>query len=203
MSARRRSSAFRGSSGALGGAGSTPVHGEIHDLTGTGGQLVDEVTAFLQSASLDLTPTSSGGGQPNGVVLLPYGRCVAADRALEAVVTLFGALPIRVRVLHLAEQRHAVLEPADGDNDEEAAAAVEAAIGKLRGHGITAVGVVRSGVRKALLPDLILDEARSSGAGVIVLGARRRNGLTSAVVGSTSRVVLREATCPVLMVRSP
>lgn len=181
-----------------------PVRGDVPEVADPVDQLVDEMTAFLQSASLDSNPTSDNGGPPSGVVLLPYGRCVAADRALNAVVTIFGALPIRVRVLHLAEQKHSSSGPIDGETDDEVAAAhVEGAVGRLRCHGIAAVGVVRTGVRKALLPDLILGEARSTGAGVIVLGARRRHGLATAVVGSTSRVVLREATCPVLMVRSP
>lgn len=203
MFARRRSSALRIRTPGRDSNVSAPALPDTREIGDSGGLLVDEVAAFLESASLHSTPAAENGGAPSNLVLLPYGKCAAADHALNAVVALFGALPIRVRVLHLAQQKVHLIPHDDGAGaDGESTACVETAVARLRCHGITAVGVVRSGLRRTL-PDLILTEAESSGAGVIVMGARRRHGLATAVAGSTSRVVLREATCPVLMVRSP
>jgi nucleotide-binding universal stress UspA family protein len=48
----------------------------------------------------------------------------------------------------------------------------------------------------------ILHTARKLGADVIVLGTHGRRGLQRALMGSDAEAVLREARCPVLLVRS-
>ena len=49
----------------------------------------------------------------------------------------------------------------------------------------------------------ILAQARKARADVIVLGTHGRRGLTRVLLGSDAETVLREATCPVLLVRAP
>jgi nucleotide-binding universal stress UspA family protein len=56
--------------------------------------------------------------------------------------------------------------------------------------------VLRGEVREALL-----EAARTSGADVVVLGARGLGALTGALLGSVSAAIVRHAPCPVLVVK--
>jgi nucleotide-binding universal stress UspA family protein len=47
----------------------------------------------------------------------------------------------------------------------------------------------------------ILDEARDSGADLIIMGTHGRNGLRRFLLGSVAERVVRESGCPVLLVR--
>jgi nucleotide-binding universal stress UspA family protein len=48
---------------------------------------------------------------------------------------------------------------------------------------------------------MILREALTAGAGLIVMGTHGRRGVTRAVLGSDAELVLRESPVPVLLVR--
>lgn len=209
MAAKRRSAAMTGAAGWLGrtnrtarcAAPSLRGAGLDGDVAGASGQLVQEITAYLEDAWLGSGTTPENGGSSVGEVLLPYGNSAPAACALRALLDLFAALPIRVRVLHVREREITQVGPIDRESRDEATACIETAVAQLRCHGITAIGVLRTGYRDRLA-NLILTEAQASDSSLIVLGARSRNTLTSMIVGSTSRQVWREATCPVLMVRS-
>jgi len=60
---------------------------------------------------------------------------------------------------------------------------------------------VRDLVKAGRAHELILRMAREEGAELLVLGARGRGALERMLFGSTSRRVVREAPCPVLVVR--
>jgi nucleotide-binding universal stress UspA family protein len=51
--------------------------------------------------------------------------------------------------------------------------------------------------------DMILEEARQSGAELIVMGTHGRRGLSRVALGSDAELVLRESSVPVLLVRQP
>jgi nucleotide-binding universal stress UspA family protein len=61
--------------------------------------------------------------------------------------------------------------------------------------------VVRELVKAGRAHELILRMAREEGADLVVLGARAHGALERMLFGSTSRRVVREAPCPVLVVR--
>ena len=79
---------------------------------------------------------------------------------------------------------------------------VAAATALARTRGVAAEGVVRldPGMRVC---DLILHEAKTSGADLIVMGTHGRHGLRRLALGSDAEMVLRESTLPVLLVRGP
>jgi len=51
--------------------------------------------------------------------------------------------------------------------------------------------------------DVVITEARDSGAELIVLGTHGRRGIGRALLGSDAELILRQAPVPVLLVRAP
>jgi universal stress protein A len=72
-------------------------------------------------------------------------------------------------------------------------------VAQLRGHGITARGLLRSGAAF----DEIVEAARKEHTQVIVMGTHGRTGLSHLLMGSVAERVVRHAPCPVLTVRQP
>jgi len=71
---------------------------------------------------------------------------------------------------------------------------------RARAKGLTADGAVRCdpGLRVC---DMILQEAKDSGAELIVMGTHGRRDLRRLALGSDAELVLRESPVPVLLVR--
>ena len=63
--------------------------------------------------------------------------------------------------------------------------------------GLTTTRTMRAGVPHAA----IVAQARASGADLIVVGTHGRSGLSHLLMGSVAEKVLRQAPCPVLVVR--
>ena len=168
------------------------------NVTTAAADLVNEVSAYLESTAQH-EPETENGGSEGLPILLPYSSTASGECALRATINLFAALPIRVRVLHVRETEFTYAGPIAQETEEEAQSCAAQAVAVLRNHGITATAVVRRG-GKHVIASLILSEAQQTGAGVIVLGARPRHALVTMLVGSISRPVLRQADCPVLLV---
>jgi nucleotide-binding universal stress UspA family protein len=101
----------------------------------------------------------------------------------------FGDLPPEMRSYAEGLQSRLQREAAD------AAALLDARAGRLPG-GVrvqTKMLVGRPG-------DAIVDEARQSAAGLVVLGTHGRGAVGRAILGSVAHEVLRTAPCPVLLV---
>lgn len=169
------------------------------DATDAGAELVDEVSSYLEMAASGPVEATDKGGSSAKTILLPYGRSTASIRALEVTVELFAALPVNVRVMHVRERQLTQVGPVDCETGAEAAACVDEAVARLRCHGIAATGVIREGGHD-IVANLILAEAKQMDASVIVVGARPRHALITMIAGSTTRPVLRQADCPVLLV---
>jgi nucleotide-binding universal stress UspA family protein len=75
--------------------------------------------------------------------------------------------------------------------------AVEARVAAARAAGVTARGIVRTGVPA----EMIVRTADAERAAMIVMGTHGRGGLDRLLLGSVADRVLRTATCPVLTVR--
>lgn len=126
---------------------------------------------------------------------------VARDIALEA-----GA---ELTLLHaMLPQEYAVGQPDFGPHGtgvetvyetvrDTAARVVEEECAKLEAVGVRAEPLLLRG----LASDRIVDAARASGAGLIVLAAQGVSAWTLALLGSTAQRVLHAAPCPVLIVR--
>jgi nucleotide-binding universal stress UspA family protein len=121
---------------------------------------------------------------PIGEAKIPVVETYA--RALEARVVLLHVLPAR------AVDVETVL-PAE----TVARTYLETVAGRLRGVGVQAETVLRTGPAAAT----ILQEAVVQNVELIVLGTNIRGSLPSAVLGSVADQVTRQALCPVLLVR--
>jgi nucleotide-binding universal stress UspA family protein len=69
----------------------------------------------------------------------------------------------------------------------------------LRGRGLDVESVVREGYPATV----ILDEAESLEADLIVIGTHGHTGLKHLLLGSIAERVVQKATCPVLTVKTP
>jgi len=83
------------------------------------------------------------------------------------------------------------------DHEDDARHVVEAAIEKARRAGVRARGESQSGAAV----ESILTFAEREKAEAIVMGTHGRSGLKRLLVGSVAEGVLREAPCPVVVVR--
>ncbi len=138
-------------------------------------------------------------------LLLAVDDSKFSEAAIQAVITRHKVPGLEVRVLHAAEAPMLFEAPemAEYIPPEESAADAEAIVSKaaatLRSAGIHAATAVVEGDPKSV----ILDDAKSWGADLIVLGSRGRKGLERFLLGSVSEAVLRHAHCSVEIVRLP
>lgn len=124
-----------------------------------------------------------------GYVPKPEGRAALRRATAEAVLRREDLLVIN------AARGDAYAD--SGFAPEEELTAVRA---ELDQSGVQAE--VRQLVRGADPADEIMEAADAAGAGLIVLGIRRRTPVGKLILGSTAQRVLLEADCPVLAVKA-
>ena len=143
-------------------------------------------------------------------ILVPVDGSSTAECGLAEAIGLAARLGSSLHLLNVVDARLLFAEvsayaPPDQLIEDWRAAGqrlVDAAIAKAKAKGVAADGVVRCdpGMRVC---DVILEEARQSGAELIVMGTHGRRGLSRVALGSDAELVLREASVPVLLVRQP
>jgi nucleotide-binding universal stress UspA family protein len=141
-------------------------------------------------------------------VLLAYDGSAGADEALGLAAGLAWPAGSTIRVVSVIEP---VMLGTTGPWDRSSGFSPEldsaisgyaeerstAAVARLREAGHAADGiVVRGRVASALL-----DEARSGGADLIIVGSRGQGRISSLLLGSVSSEVVDHAPCPVLVAR--
>ena len=142
-------------------------------------------------------------------ILVPIDGSATSQRGLEEAMALAKRLGSALHLLNVVDARLLIAEvsayaPPDQLLDDWRAAGgrlVADAAALARAQGLTADSVVRCdpGLRVC---DMILQEAKTSGAGLIVMGTHGRRGLKRLALGSDAELVLRESPVPVLLVRA-
>jgi nucleotide-binding universal stress UspA family protein len=138
-------------------------------------------------------------------MLLAIDDSKFSEAAVQAVIARHNVQGLEVRVLHGVEPPILLMAPEMTEylppieSAEEAKALVAKAAGALRSAGVNATTAVVQGDPKSI----ILDDAKTWGADLIVLGCHGRRGLDRFLVGSVSDAVLRHAHCSVEIVRLP
>ncbi len=141
-------------------------------------------------------------------ILLAIDDSPFSKAATQAVIRQFQPEKTVVRVLHVVEpisftpppQMDAQYFPELRGQVKEGEALVEGAANMLREAGFPQV---TTRVEKGEARGLIVDEAQSWPADVVVLGSHGRKGLTRFLLGSVSEAVARHAPCSVIIVRIP
>jgi nucleotide-binding universal stress UspA family protein len=150
----------------------------------------------------------------SGPALVGYDGSPAARQALQGAIDLLGSVPILVVMIWeagLPFELAAVptVEPApidirtalelDQEAYDRARRMAEQAAADARAHGRTADGLV---VADEMTPaDTLLRLAAERDAAVMVVGRHGHRAVAEALMGSTTRELIRRAPCPVLVVR--
>jgi universal stress protein A len=128
------------------------------------------------------------------------GTDFSADsrKAVAYAGELAKALGARLTVVHVDEKAAFVpgsdLAKAEGRADQTH---MDAAVRELTDRAVRARGLVRPGLPAQGLCDVASEER----ADLVVVGGRGRECFAGVVLGSVAERVLRDAPCPVLMVR--
>lgn len=127
-------------------------------------------------------------------VILPTDFSAASDRALTAALGLPAGA---IGVLYLL---HAVDPSLSAEKRRRAAEGAEFQLANMvdraAERGITARAVIREGdPSRVVLREI--DERRATG---IIIGSRGQNPLQEALLGTTSTTLIRQASCPVMIV---
>jgi len=125
----------------------------------------------------------------------------AADWALG----LAQALSARVTILHVFDLPIVGLLDASLIVDaktasrlnDEAQAALDAEIARVRDRGVAVMGLLKQGDSRLTIPAV----AASEGAGLVVVGSHGRHGLSRALLGSVAESIVRSSEVPVVVVR--
>jgi nucleotide-binding universal stress UspA family protein len=130
------------------------------------------------------------------------GADFSADsrRAVEYAGELAKALDAHLTVLHV-DEKAAFVPGSDLAEAEEASDRVniDSTVAELVRRDVRARGVLRPGLPAQGLCDV----AREVGADLLIVGTQGRGCLANVVLGSVTERVLRDAPCPVLVMRSP
>jgi nucleotide-binding universal stress UspA family protein len=142
-------------------------------------------------------------------ILVPIDGSATAQRGLDEAIALAKRLGSTLHLLNVVDARLLIAEvsvyaPPNQLLDDWRAAGeklVQAAVEQARAAGVAADSAVQCdpGLRVC---DVILREAQSAGAKLIIMGTHGRRGLRRLTLGSDAELVLRESPVPVLLVRA-
>lgn len=143
-------------------------------------------------------------------ILVPVDGSPTSRRGMEEAVNLAKTLGAAVRLVHIVDETPLTLNP-------ETASATGSLMEQFAANGRQVLAEAEAAAKAAGIPvstsmheniagrvaDRVLEEAASWPADLVVMGTHGRRGLSHAVLGSDAEAVVRSATVPVLLVRSP
>jgi nucleotide-binding universal stress UspA family protein len=138
-------------------------------------------------------------------VLVPVDFSATADRALEYAIALAQQLQARLTLLHVLHLTPLAMgDPAAGlpvnylDTLETGAQQLlQASLERVRHAGLQGEGLLVQGAPM----QTIVETAGERGVDLIIMGTHGRTGLTHVLLGSVAEHVVRQAPCPVLVMR--
>ena len=144
-----------------------------------------------------------GGGRRLQRILVPVDPFGRADHALALAARFSSAVGGQLRLVHVR-----MWDPAAKggggrfytQTSEQATAVLEKALTGVWSTGVPASGVVVD-ARRAQVASVIATEAHAWGAEVMVMTRRRRTAIGVLLLGSLPDDVMRQVSCPVLVVR--
>jgi universal stress protein A len=138
-------------------------------------------------------------------VLVPVDFSEMSRKALLYAVSFAKQFGAKIVLLHVVEPLPAppeVVYLETGAINTEARKGAEKQLSVWR-QAVAAGASVTTKIRTGVAYREIVEAAKAAKADLIVLSTHGRTGLAHLFMGSTAERVVREATCPVLVVRSP
>jgi universal stress protein A len=138
-------------------------------------------------------------------VLVPIDFSATADRALEYAIALAQQLQARLTLLHVFDLTPLAMgDPATGlpvtaldALETEAQQLLQASLERVQRAGLQGNSLLVQGTPT----QTIVDTAGEQGVDLIVMGTHGRTGLAHVFLGSVAEHVIRQAPCPVLVIR--
>jgi nucleotide-binding universal stress UspA family protein len=143
-------------------------------------------------------------------ILVPVDGSETANRGLAEALKLARSLGAALKLVHVVDNSALALNPEAGiaaaplaqDFSEDGKGVLEEAKALATREGASVEAALHENFT-GRVADLIVQEAKSWGADLIVMGTHGRRGIRHAVLGSDAEAVVRAATVPVLLVRAP
>jgi nucleotide-binding universal stress UspA family protein len=143
-------------------------------------------------------------------ILVPVDGSDTARRGLEEAIRLSKELGGALRLVHIVDDTPLAMNPETGiaaaplvaDFAEGGKQIIEEARAFAAGQGVQVDTALYENFT-GRVAERILEDARKSGAELIVMGTHGRRGIRHAVLGSDAEAVVRGADVPVLLVRAP
>jgi nucleotide-binding universal stress UspA family protein len=141
-------------------------------------------------------------------ILAPIDGSATAERGLREAVRLAAEQRGKLRLLHVIDDFPMLVEMS-------AVSSFEASLQKMREYGEKTLDnarkaaaeagvqadVVLREVTQGRIADVVVDEAKSAGCDLIVMGTHGRRGFSRLALGSDADLVVRSSPMPVLLVR--
>ena len=143
-------------------------------------------------------------------ILVPIDGSATAQRGLDEAIKLAKLTGGRLRLIHVVDELSFALAASEGvtySGDilnvlrESGAATLNDACNRVRAAGVEA-DTTLSDTFKGRVCDLVIAEADSWGADLIVLGTHGRRGVGRLFMGSDAESIVRSASVPVLLMRA-
>ena len=127
------------------------------------------------------------GGKLSNRILIAYDGSETSQRALTAGAQFAEILPSVIKVVCAGDDKHSSEKPLNEAREF------------LLAYNLNVNYVTESGSNKPWKG--IIEQAKAFDAGIIVIGAFGSNRIMEMIFGSTTREVLMQSTCPVLLCR--
>jgi nucleotide-binding universal stress UspA family protein len=141
-------------------------------------------------------------------ILVPLDGSATAERGLREAIGLAAEQKARLSLLHVADNFPMLMEMSSVTSYQEMLNELrrygEDVLAKAKRAaaeaGVQADTLLRE-VTQGRIADVIIDEAKKTGCGLIVMGTHGRRGFSRLTLGSEAERVVRSSTVPVLLVR--
>jgi nucleotide-binding universal stress UspA family protein len=138
-------------------------------------------------------------------VLVPIDFSATADRALDYAIALAQQLQARLTLLHvldmtpvtMGELTPAVTATYLDDLETDAQQLLQASLERVQRAGLRGDALLANGTPA----QAIMDTASAQGVDLILMGTHGRTGLAHVFLGSVAEHVVRQAPCPMLVIR--
>ena len=138
-------------------------------------------------------------------ILIPIDFSATSDRALAYAIALAQQLHARLTLLHVLDLTPvAIGDPAIGvptttldTLETEAQHLLQASLQRVQHAGLQGESLLVQGAPT----HAIVDTASAQGVDLILMGTHGRTGLAHVFLGSVAEHVIRQAPCPVLVIR--